>query len=227
MSTHPALIVKTVSGLQPYDTIWSQMRAFTHARNQEKPSADEIWFLEHAPVFTQGQAGKPEHILSNEHNIPLVQSDRGGQVTYHGPGQLMIYLLLNLKNYGFYAKTYVQFLEQAIITLLKKYDIPSFTQENAPGVYVCLPHSSEIKKIASIGIRIRKNFSYHGICLNISGDLSPFKFINPCGYKNLAMAQLSDFESTKNLSTEQVIQDLTHYFKTTFSLLYQEAPNHV
>ncbi len=217
------LIFKTFSGLQPYDLIWAHMRELTHARSQEHPTPDQIWFLEHAPVFTQGQAGKPEHVLSNKHNIPIVQSDRGGQVTYHGPGQLMVYLLLNLKNYGFHAKSYVHYLEQSIIALLKQYEIMSFTQANAPGVYVQLPGESHIKKIASIGIRIRKNCSYHGICLNIAGDLSPFQDINPCGYQNLAMAQLSDFLQSKQVTIEQVIQDLTHYFQTT---LFQETLHH-
>lgn len=222
--SNSGLIFKTFTGLQPYDSTWAQMRDYTHARHPESPVPDQIWFLEHAPVFTQGQAGKPEHILSNKHNIPVVQSDRGGQVTYHGPGQLMIYLLLNLKKYGFDPKSYVNYLEQSIIALLKQYRIPSFTQANAPGVYVQLPGETEIKKIASIGIRVRKNCSYHGICLNISGELSPFHFINPCGYENLAMAQLSDFEQTKQLTLEKVIQDFTDYFQTT---LLQETPYHV
>jgi lipoyl(octanoyl) transferase len=154
--------------------------------------------------------------------IPIVQSDRGGQITYHGPGQLMVYLLLNLKNYDFHAKSYVHYLEQAIIALLKQYDIKGFTQSHAPGVYVYAPndlsHAPALKKIASIGIRIRKNFSYHGICLNISSDLSPFNGINPCGYTGLGMAQLSDFKQTQHLTPQKISHDLTHYFKTTLEV---------
>lgn len=227
MSHSIPLIFKTFSDLQDYETTWRTMRELTHNRMQEKPGTDEIWFLEHSPVFTQGQAGKAEHVLSYQHAIPIVQSDRGGQVTYHGPGQLMVYLLLNLKRYHFYAKNYVQFLEQAIIAVLGKYSIVGFTQENAPGVYVCLPDSAEVKKIASIGIRIRKHFSYHGICLNINGDLSPFHYINPCGYQNLGMAQLSDFEQTKQITLTQVIQDLSHYFQTHLLSQFQEVSHHV
>ncbi len=226
--SQPTLTLKTLSGLQDYESVWRLMREITHSRTQESPITDEIWFLEHAPVFTQGQAGKAEHVLSYQHAIPVVQSDRGGQVTFHGPGQLMIYLLLNLKQYGFHAKSYVAFLEQAIINVLAKYDIKGFLQDNAPGVYVCLPHSTEIKKIASIGIRIRKGFSYHGICFNIHGDLSPFQYINPCGYQNLGMAQVSDFEQTKHIKITQVIQDLSHYFQTHLLLSqFQEVSHHV
>lgn len=211
------LILKNLPALQPYEAIWVQMRDFTHSRTPENPLVDEIWFLEHEPVYTQGQAGKPEHILANPAHIPIVQSDRGGQVTYHGPGQLMIYLLLNLKHYGFDAKSYVQFLEKAIITVLnQRYGITGFTQENAPGVYIHYPIAGAcplVKKIASIGIRVRKNFSYHGICLNISSDLTPFDNINPCGHSGLTMAQLSDFDQTKCLTVSQVKQDFTHYFQ--------------
>ena len=223
----PEIIFKNFSGLQLYEAIWTQMRDFTHTRNPENPTADQIWFLELAPVYTQGQAGKPEHILCPKPTIPLIQSDRGGQVTYHGPGQLMIYLLLNLKNYGFHANSYVHFLEQAIIALLAKYNLQSITQESAPGVYVISPHTRDIKKIASIGIRIRKGFSYHGICLNISADLTPFEYINPCGYQGLAMAQLTDFEQTKQLSPKQIITELTLYFKNALTKHLLEAPKHV
>lgn len=225
--SQPTLTLKTFSDWQDYESTWRNMRELTHARTQEAPGTNEVWFLEHAPVFTQGQAGKAEHILSHQHHIPIVQSDRGGQVTYHGPGQLMIYLLLNLKQYGFHAKSYVQFLEQAIIVILEKYHIVGFTQENAPGVYVYLPNSNEVKKIASIGIRIRKNFSYHGICLNINGDLTPFNYINPCGYQNLGMAQLSDFEQTKQITITQIIKDFSHYFQTHSLFQSQEVSHHV
>jgi lipoyl(octanoyl) transferase len=213
------IVFNYLSGLQPYEPVWKKMRDFTHARTHESPVADQIWFLEHAPVYTQGQAGKSEHVLSPSSSIPIVQSDRGGQITYHGPGQLMVYLLLNLKHYDFHAKSYVAYLEQAMIALLKQYNIKGFTQPHAPGVYVYSPSdlsdAPALKKIASIGIRIRKNFSYHGICLNIASDLTPFYSINPCGYKGLGMAQLSDFEQGQQLTTEKITQDLMHYFKTT------------
>lgn len=214
-----AVVYKYLPNLQPYEPIWLQMRSYTHSRTPECPLNNEIWFLEHVPVYTQGQAGKPEHVLRPDPTIPIVQSDRGGQVTYHGPGQLMIYLLLNLKQYGFDARSYVQFLEKAIIAILAQYHIPAFTQPNAPGVYVYLPNQPDsIKKIASIGIRVRKNFSYHGICLNVSGDLKAFNHINPCGYSGLGMAQLSDFEQAKSISLQKIIDDFQHYFKNTLEV---------
>lgn len=177
---------------QDYLVICQKMRAFTLERNHYTP--DEIWLLEHYPVFTQGQAGKPEHILQTG-NVPIVQSDRGGQITYHGPGQIMIYVLLDLNRRKTDIRELINLLDKIIITLLVQYNIIGNTQPGAPGIYV--NHA----KIASIGLRVRKGCSYHGICLNVDGDLSPFLGIHPCGYKNLGMTQMKDHNPNITLST--------------------------
>ncbi len=183
--------------LQSYPDIFHQMQAYT--TNREENSPDALWLLEHSPVFTQGQAGKKEHIL-DAGNIPIVQSDRGGQVTYHGPGQLVVYTLFDLKRLGLNIKRFVQKLEMSIILLLKGYGITGKTQEGAPGVYI------EAAKICSLGLRIRKGYAYHGFALNVDMDLSPFSQINPCGFKQLKMTQLKDF--LPHITLEQARADL-------------------
>jgi lipoyl(octanoyl) transferase len=160
------------------------MKKFTEERHSQTP--DEFWIVEHHPVFTQGQAGKPEHLLNPE-NIPVVQTDRGGQITYHGPGQLVIYTLLDIQRKNLAVRTFIKQLEQGIIDLLRDYHISASTQCGAPGVYV-----SEAK-IASLGLRIKRGCSYHGLSLNIAMDLEPFQRINPCGYADLKVIQISDF----------------------------------
>lgn len=180
-------------GLQDYESTWKKMRNFTDARTEQTP--DELWIVEHQPVFTQGLAGKKEHIL-NPHHIPVIQTDRGGQVTYHGPGQIVIYPLIDVKRRGLYARRLVSALEQAVINLLKLYDINGYTECKAPGVYI------DQKKICSIGLRIRKNGSYHGIALNVDMDLTPFSYINPCGYAGMQMTQMKTF--SPELSIEDV-----------------------
>lgn len=182
---------------QAYQPILEQMREFTLQRTQTTP--DTIWLLQHKPVFTQGQAGKAEHVLAPG-DIPVVQSDRGGQITYHGPGQLMIYTLCDLKRLNLGIKAFIQNLQQSIIDLLAHYDIPSHLQCEAPGVYV------ENAKICSIGLRVRRGYTYHGLSLNVSMDLEPFNRINPCGFHQLRMAQIQDFYPTITLPT--VIQNL-------------------
>lgn len=169
---------------QAYDSVFAHMRQLTLARGPH--TEDEVWFMEHCPVFTQGQAGKPEHIL-NPKDIPVVQSDRGGQVTYHGPGQLMIYVLLNLKRLDLGPRALVTALEQSVIEVLSNYHLKAFAKPQAPGVYL-----EDGSKIASIGLRIRKGCSYHGISFNHKLDLSPFDCINPCGFKNLPVTRLDD-----------------------------------
>lgn len=169
-------------GLQPYESVWRAMSDFTSMREQE---ADEIWMVQHPPVFTQGQAGKAEHILQRG-DIPLVKSDRGGQVTYHGPGQLVAYPLLNLKRLKFGVRELVSRIEQATIILLAEFGIEAALLDGAPGVYV------DGRKIASLGLRVRRGCSFHGVSLNVNMDLEPFKRINPCGYSGLEMTQLSD-----------------------------------
>jgi lipoyl(octanoyl) transferase len=161
-----------------------KMRTFTDQRNPETP--DEFWIVEHLPVYTLGQAGKPEHIL-NPSNIPIVKTDRGGQVTYHGPGQLVIYTLLDLKRKNMGVRQLVTHLETCMIDLLKEYHLDAVARCDAPGVYI------NEAKIGSIGLRIRQNCAYHGLALNINMDLSPFLGINPCGHKGLKVTQLKDF----------------------------------
>lgn len=170
-------------GRQDYHPIWQAMQEFTH--NRTDATTDEIWLLEHNPVFTQGQNGKPEHVL-NPGNIPIVQTDRGGQVTYHGPGQLMVYTLIDLRRKKIHVRELVTMLEQSVIDLLAEHGIKAAAKADAPGVYV------DHKKICSIGLRIRKGCSYHGIAFNVALDLEPFTRINPCGFSQLQMAQFSE-----------------------------------
>jgi len=165
-------------GLVDYLETQKAMQDFTDQRDDDTP--DECWFLEHHPVFTLGQAGKEEHIL-NAHDIPVVRSDRGGQVTYHGPGQLVVYFLWDLKRLGLNTRQFVMLLENIVIDTCKQYGLDCYGDREAPGVYC------EGAKIASIGLRVRKHRTYHGIALNINNDLTPFQYINPCGYVNQKM----------------------------------------
>jgi len=194
-------------GLQPYLPIWQQMQTFTAKRNSQ--TQDELWLLEHLPVYTQGQAGKAEHLLHSNH-IPLVLSDRGGQITYHGPGQLIVYILMDLKRRNLGVRTLVRQLEEIIIKILALYKIDAKLKPNAPGVYV------QDKKIASIGLRVKQGCTYHGVALNVNMDLIPFENINPCGYKTLKMTQMSDYITNIHLndvkaSLEQAFSDYFRY----------------
>ncbi|HEB63334.1 MAG TPA: lipoyl(octanoyl) transferase LipB [Gammaproteobacteria bacterium] len=170
-------------GQQEYSQVWQNMRTFTDQRGHK--TEDEIWLVEHPAVFTQGQAGKAEHILASS-DIPIIQSDRGGQITYHGPGQIIAYLLLDIRRRGIKVRPLVTLLEQTIIELLEKYDINATSRQDAPGVY------ADHKKIAALGLRIRRNGCYHGLSLNVNMDLTPFQQINPCGYQGLQVTQLSE-----------------------------------
>lgn len=174
------LIIRQL-GLQPYQPIWQSMQAFTDQRSDDTP--DEIWVLEHEPVFTQGQAGKQEHLLYPG-DIPVVQVDRGGQVTYHGPGQLIIYLLLDLRRNKLGVRDVVSLMEEGVIATLASFGVDAYAKPDAPGVYV-----SEAK-IASLGLRVRRGCTFHGLALNLNMDLEPFLRINPCGYAGMAMTQL-------------------------------------
>lgn len=182
--------------LTDYGVVWHAMRTFTDARTAETP--DELWVVEHPPVFTQGQAGRREHIL-NPHHIPVVQSDRGGQVTYHGPGQLVLYVLLDLKRRQLGVKTLVCQLEQAIIDVLALWQIKAERKTKAPGVYV------QEAKIASVGLRVRRGCSYHGLSFNIDMDLKPFTYINPCGYVDLTITQVKHLKPELGLSQVQAL----------------------
>ncbi|MCU3485436.1 lipoyl(octanoyl) transferase LipB [Enterobacter hormaechei subsp. steigerwaltii] len=174
-------------GLQPYEPISQAMHEFTDMRDDTTP--DEIWLVEHLPVFTQGQAGKAEHLLMTG-DIPVIQSDRGGQVTYHGPGQQVMYVLLNLKRRKLGVRELVTLLEQTVVNTLAEYGIDAHPRADAPGVYV-----GEMK-ICSLGLRIRKGCSFHGLALNINMDLTPFQRINPCGYAGMKMTQMRQWVDT-------------------------------
>jgi lipoyl(octanoyl) transferase len=189
-------------GLQDYDITWQAMQRFTQERNTD--THDELWIVEHPPVYTLGLNGKREHLL-NVGAIPVINSDRGGQVTYHGPGQIVLYILLDVKRLNFGIRQLVNILEQAMISVLAKHRIAAVSRLDAPGVYV------NDKKIGSIGLRIKKNCSYHGISLNNNMDLRPFDHINTCGYSDLKVTQLSDLGvniSSKELS-EFLVQAIT------------------
>lgn len=189
MQTNQA-IIKPLR-LAEYNGVYQAMRSFTDNRSPETP--DEIWLIEHEPVYTLGQAAKLEHIL-NPGDIPLQKTDRGGQVTYHGPGQLVVYPLLNLRRLNLNIRTLVTLLEQTTIDFLIDYAIHAQARKDAPGVYV------NDAKIASIGLRIRRGFCYHGIAFNIAMDLKPFSGINPCGFSQLKVTQLSDLGGPSNLN---------------------------
>lgn len=182
-SRSPGLEVRRLPGLQDYAATLQAMRAFTDGRDADTP--DELWLLQHPPVFTLGQAGRREHLL-DPGEIPVIQVDRGGQVTYHGPGQLIVYVLFDLRRGGVGVKRLVNLLEQAVIDLLAARGISAAARPDAPGVYV------DGAKIASLGLRIRQGCSYHGLALNVDMDLSPFQRINPCGFPGLKVTQLAD-----------------------------------
>jgi lipoyl(octanoyl) transferase len=183
MSAVAERVVIRRPGLQPYESTWRAMQAFTDARTAD--TADELWCLEHPPVFTLGQAGRPEHLLDPA-TIPVVHSDRGGQVTYHGPGQLVVYLMVDIRRKELGARAQVSLIEQALLALLAHFGIAAGTRPKAPGVYV------GEAKIAQLGLRIRRGASYHGLSLNVDMDLAPFARINPCGYAGLAVTRMAD-----------------------------------
>lgn len=185
-------------GLQDYESTWREMQRFTQERNVE--SADELWIVEHFPVYTLGLSGKREHVL-DAGNIPVIHSDRGGQVTYHGPGQLVIYTLLDIKRLNLGVRKLVTILEQAMIYALAGQGVVAVSRLDAPGVYV------NGNKIGSIGLRIKNNCSYHGLSLNNNMDLRPFDHINTCGYSDLKVTQLSDLGVT--VSTDQLANFVT------------------
>ena len=185
-------------GLQDYETTWQDMQRFTQERNAD--TADELWIVEHCPVYTLGLNGKREHLL-NTGNIPVINSDRGGQVTYHAPGQLIIYTLLDIKRLNLGVRQLVTILEQAMISALAEYGVIAVSRADAPGVYV------NDKKIGSIGLRIKKNCSYHGLSLNNDMDLRPFDYINTCGYSDLKVTQLADLGVT--ISSDQLASSVT------------------
>ena len=191
------LVIKVRSkGLQDYLITWEEMKSFTE--NRDPNTLDELWTLEHNSVFTQGLSGKPEHLLKAT-QIPIIQSDRGGQITYHAPGQLIIYCLIDIKRLGIGIKKMVSIIEQSLIELLSSYDITAHTLKGAPGVYV------NDSKIAALGLKVKHGRTYHGLSLNIDMDLSPYKLINPCGYSDLKVTQMRNL--TDNILS---ISDIQH-----------------
>nr|WP_255522982.1 lipoyl(octanoyl) transferase LipB [Aquitalea sp. ASV11] len=178
-------------GLVDYEPTWRAMQAFTDTRTAETP--DELWVVEHHPVYTQGLAGKPEHLLRLT-DIPVVKTDRGGQVTYHGPGQLVVYLLIDFKRMHIGVRELVRRIEQSVIDMLAGQGITANGDVNAPGVYV------DGAKIASLGLRIKNGAVYHGLSLNVDMDLTPFGWINPCGYEGLRVTQMKDLGVDKTLA---------------------------
>jgi len=185
-------------GLQDYESVYQRMTEFSAGRDEN--TEDELWFLQHPKVFTQGQAGKAEHVLMPG-DIPVVQSDRGGQVTYHGPGQLVVYLMVDIKRKGIGPRQLVSAIEDAIVATLKKWQIESAPKADAPGVYTngC--------KIASLGLRIKQGRSFHGLALNVDMDLEPFLRINPCGYAGMQMTQVAN-ETQSAVDFSQVAEEL-------------------
>jgi len=194
-------------GRVEYEPTWRAMQEFTAGRTAETP--DELWIVEHPPVYTLGQAGKPEHILEDV-GIPIVRIDRGGQVTYHGPGQVVIYLLLDLQRLKIKVRELVTAIEQGVIDFLAAHGVPAERRAGAPGVYV------GEAKIAALGLKIKNGCSYHGLALNVDMDLSPFAAINPCGYAGLKVIQTKDFDIplTAHEAGEQLSQHLLQQLET-------------
>lgn len=196
------LIIRQL-GTIDYVECWHAMQHLTDSRDSD--TVDELWLLQHPRVFTQGQAGKAEHVLAPG-DIPVIPVDRGGQVTYHGPGQLVVYLMVDLRRRKMGARALVTLIENAIIATLALHGITASPRPNAPGVYAAE------KKIASLGLRIRKGSSFHGLALNIDMDLEPFHRINPCGYQGLEMCQVRDFVETPSFST--ILQQLQNQLQS-------------
>ncbi len=200
-----SILVRHLGEVDYYET-WQKMQAFTDSRQPDTP--DELWFLQHPPVYTLGKNGKPEHVL-NAADIPVVNSDRGGQVTYHGHGQMVVYTLLDLTRLKMGVRELVTVLEQTIIELLADYGVVASARREAPGVYV------NDAKIAALGLRVRKGCSFHGLALNVDMELEPFARINPCGYKDLEVTQLKDLVS--DIEFNSVTDDLQQRLISKFS----------
>ena len=200
------LLVRRLPGLSPYEPVWRAMQAFTDARTPHTP--DELWVVEHAPVFTLGQAGKWEHVLAPG-SIPVLPVDRGGQVTYHGPGQIVAYPLIDLRRAGIGVREYVQRIEQAVIETLAEWNIVAARRAGAPGVYV------NGAKIAALGIRVRRGCTFHGLAFNVDMDLEPFHRINPCGFQGLQVTQVLDLGGPSRLADVEsvLVAELARQFR--------------
>ena len=198
-------------GRQAYEPVWRAMQRFTDARDQD--TLDELWLVEHEPVFTLGQAGKPEHVLAPG-DIPVLHVDRGGQVTYHGPGQIVLYPLLDLRRIGIGVREYVCRIEQAIIDTLDEWNIGGQRREGAPGVYVAGA------KVAALGIRVRRGCTFHGLAFNIGMDLEPFHRINPCGYQGLQVTSMRDLGGPSSMDAVKPV--LLDHIARQFGLALEE-----
>lgn len=203
----PATLCRRL-GLVPYEPTWSAMQTFTAEREATTPN--ELWLLEHPPIFTYGVAGRAAHLPRAQVGVPLLKVDRGGQVTYHGPGQLIVYVLWNLARDGLNVRQTVRRLERAVITLLARHGVAAHAREDAPGVYV------EDAKIASLGLKIRKGCCYHGLALNVDLDLAPFSLIDPCGFPALRVTRLRDLGITVDRTTlgEQLLECVLQEMET-------------
>jgi lipoyl(octanoyl) transferase len=188
-------------GLQDYASTWKEMVSFTENRNSQ--TEDELWTLEHRSVFTQGLSGKPEHLLKKT-KIEVIKSDRGGQITYHGPGQLIVYCMIDIKRLGIGVKQMVSIIEMSIMDVLSDYSIKSHKVPGAPGVYV------DGSKSAALGLKVKQGKTYHGLSLNIDMNLAPYDLINPCGYKDLNVTQMSNLTDNK-LELDTIKEKLTKY----------------
>lgn len=209
------MIIKDL-GLTDYAPIFHAMQSFTDTRDDA--TEDEFWITEHHPVFTQGLAGKSEHILQLS-DIPIVPTDRGGQVTYHGPRQLVFYPLLNIKKHRLSPRPLVNLLENTTLKVLKELGIEAYAKPDAPGIYV--DHQGESHKISSLGLRIRKGCCYHGLALNVDMDLTPFGYINPCGYQGLKMINVSDLN--KNFDFDMIKSRFIEYFTAGVTALVAQS----
>jgi lipoyl(octanoyl) transferase len=213
-STSALPLLTRYLGVQPYETVWQRMREFTDRRDAQ--TADELWLVQHPPVFTQGQAGRAEHLL-NPGDIPVVQTDRGGQVTYHGPGQLVAYPLLDLRRLGLGVRDLVSLLENTVIQFLAGWNLEAVARPDAPGVYV------DGRKIASLGLRVRRGCSFHGVSLNLHMDLAPFQRINPCGYNGLQMTQLADWVEPSSLQLARIEQEFAQLLATNLGFACSQS----
>ncbi len=214
---HPATPAIHALGLVEYQPTWDAMKRFTAERTGE--TRDEIWLVQHPPTYTQGLAGKPEHLL-NPTDIPVVKIDRGGQITYHGPGQIVAYLLLDMRRWKLGVRELVRLMEQAVIDLLAGYGIAAHSREDAPGVYV------DGAKIASLGLKIKNGCCYHGLAFNVDMDLAPFANINPCGYTGLRVTQACELGVTAPLNELQaeLAQNLVHGLQRHLALKQNVQP---
>ena len=241
LSTHPMVsVVLQVSkpalevidlGIAPYDLVYEKMREYTRTRDENTP--DQFWLVEHPPVFTLGQAGDPSHLIDQNTDIPVVKVDRGGQITYHGPGQVVVYLMLDLKRNGYFVRDLVNRMEQAIIDTLADFDVDGQRQAGAPGIYLGPEGLKDPRlvgaKIAALGLKVSRHCCYHGLALNVDMDLVPFEAINPCGYAGLNTIELASLGilTSKQVVASKLVNHLKQSLKLAQSIKQAEYINYV